>query len=460
MISPRNRRHALVAVTILLAALMMGLGTAGCSKKDEKGGKKAANSKDGNTSATLASGGGDKAGESKPGSRRGRRGGGDGKSGGSRNNQEFLTPVIVEKVSRGEMLVTVLATANVVPIRSETLLAGESGNVVFARAWEEGAYVTSGTLIATFDNDDLRKQLKNSEADLEIQQQSLDLSRTRMRQSIKEFGITQDLYARGLAPLRDVERAKLERETSENSLHRDEINLQKARLSLQTLRENMKQLQLRAPFDGMLVSRATIEGRAGMPRTMGTEPLRTLEGRFVSKNTSICGLMDIRRVRLLCDVTSKDIARIAPGQEAFGVVYGRENLDVRGRVLSVASNVNSDTRAFEVAIEVDNKDGRLRPGMFGRVEIIVQRLPDVISIPKAVVQQRGEKQVVYRVERSPEFPSPIAREVEVELGAQSKESVEVQYGLTSGNELVIKGFEILQDKLPLQVSYADDPTTG
>lgn len=378
---------------------------------------------------------------------------------GDKKPKEFLTPVVAKKIMRGQMLVTVATTANVIPVRSEAVQSMESGIVVFTKAWHEGQKVTSGTLIATLDNDSLRQQYDTAKADLEIQQQTLDIQKVRLRQASNEYVITQDLYAKGLAPLKDVETNKLQLANAQNSLEQARINLLKSKVALQAIEQRFGFLKIRAPFSGMLVSRSTIQGKSTMAKAFGTEPLRVLEGRYVSQATDLFGMMDISKVYLKCDVTSKDIAKIRLGEKADGVVYGRQNISVSGKVVSVSSNVNPDTRAFEVYVLVPNPDSRLLPGMFGRVEIIVQRLEDVISIPKTIVQRRGEKDVVFLVSRPPSLPYPVAKQTPVDLGVESRDDVEVTNGIRNGDEVVVRGYEILRDQIPLQVADADQPTS-
>ncbi len=374
-------------------------------------------------------------------------------------SKEFLTPVVVEKAARGPMLVTISTTANVIPVRSESIQCMESGILVFTKAWEEGDRVDSGTLIATLDNEDLRKQNDTAKADLNIQRQTLDIQRIRQQQAEREYVIVQDLYSRGLAPLKDVESSKLALENARNSLRQTQINQEKARLALEQIQERFQFLDIRAPFPGLLVSRSTIQGRSGFAKTFGSERMRILEGRYVAKSTDLFGVIDTSKVILKCDVTSKDIAKVHVGQEAQGVVYGRENIEVQGKVVSVSGNVNPDTRAFEVEVLVDNPDTRLLPGMFGRMEIVVQRLEDVIAVMKTVVQRRGEKDVVFVVDRSQSLPHPLAKITTIELGVESKDRVEIKNGLRNNDEVVVRGYEILQDQIPLQVAYADEPTS-
>jgi hypothetical protein len=172
-----------------------------------------------------------------------------------------------------------------------------------------------------------------------------------------------------------------------------------------------------------------------MAKTFGAEPLRKLEGRFVGKNTSLCGLMDIRKVLLTCDVTTKDIAKVRPGQKAFGIVYGKENIEVEGEVISVSSNVNSETRAFEVAVEVPNKGERCARACSADRNHVQRhpRRPGLSKKQSCNSAAQGHRPL-WCAPR--DLPNPVARRRAVaQLELETKELVEVTFGLAAARKL-------------------------
>ena len=90
-------------------------------------------------------------------------------------------------------------------------------------------------------------------------------------------------------------------------------------------------------------------------------------------------------------------------------------------------------RAFPVRIQVkDRKGAPLRPGMTAVVRIIVERIPEAVSVPLECVFERDDQHIVY-VRRGGDF-----RAVEVELGAESDDRVMITKGLKGGEEVALR----------------------
>jgi multidrug efflux pump subunit AcrA (membrane-fusion protein) len=126
-------------------------------------------------------------------------------------------------------------------------------------------------------------------------------------------------------------------------------------------------------------------------------------------------------------------------------------------VVEIGKAVNQDTAAFRVDIIAENPDRTLKPGMFARVDIVTDRRRDAVSIAKDFLVRRNNRDVVFVVEKSEDQDYEIAREVPVELGLSGREEIEVTWGLKEGDIVVIRGFEVLQDKTPVSVLRADEP---
>jgi membrane fusion protein (multidrug efflux system) len=139
------------------------------------------------------------------------------------------------------------------------------------------------------------------------------------------------------------------------------------------------------------------------------------------------------------------------------VVYSREDIVRPGKVVDISDSVDPDTRAFRVDVLVENADGELKPGMFGRSEIVTERRRDTISVPKSVVLRRNNQDVVFIADKEADAAHAIARQVPVETGLQGKDEVEILLGLESGQMLVVRGYEVLQDRTPVNAIDVDEP---
>ncbi len=372
----------------------------------------------------------------------------------------YLTSVFTRVVERGEIRATIATTGSIIPARSVSVRVEESGRLRFEKPWPQGEPVEAGTLLARIESPTLQREKDLREADVEIQRENLDIGQRTLENRVRDYQSLQDLYSRGISALREVDSARLELDRSRNSQRQNMINLARAEASLRELDDRFAALEIRAPFSGLLVSRATLEGQGKFQRGFGQEAITDYDGLNVSVGHVVCGIIERERVLMRCDITSKDVGSLALGQDADVFIYARGDAKLSGKVHSISSNVNPDTRAFDVDILLDNTEGLLKPGMFGRVEIVTEARRDVIAVPRSVISRRGNRDVVFLVEKPADAPYEVARMVPVDLGLEGREDIEIAFGLRSGDRIIVRGFEVLQDATPIRAIDADAPITS
>jgi RND family efflux transporter MFP subunit len=117
-----------------------------------------------------------------------------------------------------------------------------------------------------------------------------------------------------------------------------------------------------------------------------------------------------------------------------------------GRVVRVSPVIDPATRTFRVEVEVRQKDGGLRPGMFVRTRIVAERHEQVPVVPRHAVVTRGGDRVVFVVDKQ----RAVQRRVVVGLG--DDERIEIREGVRPGESLVTTGYETLVDGARVRVS--------
>ena len=150
---------------------------------------------------------------------------------------------------------------------------------------------------------------------------------------------------------------------------------------------------------------------------------------------------DLSELFVKVDISEVDINRIDVGQRAdltFDAVSGKT---YQGEVTAVSS-VGIDTGSgvdFEVTIRIFDVDERVRPGMTAAVNIIVNEINDVLTVPNRAIRLMEGQRIVYLLENGE------LREVEIEIGASSDVSSEVISGkLKEGDMVVLNPPIILQ----------------
>jgi multidrug efflux pump subunit AcrA (membrane-fusion protein) len=125
-----------------------------------------------------------------------------------------------------------------------------------------------------------------------------------------------------------------------------------------------------------------------------------------------------------------------------------------GQVSYVSHTLDPHTRTLDIRVELDNPDGTLRPGLFGRISLRPQGggAEPVMVIPKSAVQRvEGQTLVFVATDELGVF-----RPTFVTLGARTRDKVEVRDGAVEGDQVVVSGaFTLKSELLRGQLSEGD-----
>jgi Cu(I)/Ag(I) efflux system membrane fusion protein len=178
---------------------------------------------------------------------------------------------------------------------------------------------------------------------------------------------------------------------------------------------------------------------------------RAVEGEYVRTGTPVYTLADLSRLWLRLDAYESDVARLAVGQpvEFSAEAYPGESF--RGTVAFVDPVLTEKTRTVKVRVDVENPDGRLRPGMFARavVRSEVPRDEDgpPLVIPETAPLVTGKRAVVYVADAS--RPGSYAGR-EIVLGPKAGDVYVVREGLDEGELVVVHGAFKIDSALQIQ----------
>jgi RND family efflux transporter MFP subunit len=209
------------------------------------------------------------------------------------------------------------------------------------------------------------------------------------------------------------------------------------RLQLSKLEKYKRQIEsctLKAPSDGIVTYANEQQSRRG-PMSQNSSLIE--EGASVRERQPIFRLPDIKQMRIAARIQEAVITKLRAGQSARIAVDALPGQFFRGTVQLVRPLVDSrmaaenDVRIYTADISIDNPTDTLRPGMTGKVEILVDQSEDVLAVPVASVLQFDGKSYVYVA-----GPKSVERR-EVELGTPNERLIIVKSGVTEG-ELVAR----------------------
>ncbi|MCP5107232.1 MAG: efflux RND transporter periplasmic adaptor subunit [bacterium] len=162
---------------------------------------------------------------------------------------------------------------------------------------------------------------------------------------------------------------------------------------------------------------------------------------MIDASTEIMVIMDLAGLWIDAEVYEKDFSRVRKEQEVEIVVpaYPREHF--HGKIHYIGDVVHSETRTITVRTKVDNKDFRLKPGMFADIKILTGQKEKAIIVPKEAVLDDGGQKIVFVREHDHYSLRP------VQTGAAYNGDVEILKGLSIGENVVVEGNFQLKSRL-------------
>ncbi|HEX4130812.1 MAG TPA: efflux RND transporter periplasmic adaptor subunit [Pirellulales bacterium] len=169
-----------------------------------------------------------------------------------------------------------------------------------------------------------------------------------------------------------------------------------------------------------------------------------------SEHQPLLAVDRIDLMRIVVQVPDRDVPFTQPGDEATIVFDALPGQKFTGKVARVSASENPESRTMRVEIDVPNTDGILRDGMYGQVEIELEKASPGVTIPSACVisDVRANQAKVYVVEQGK------VRLTTIETGKDTGVLIEVKQGLTTSDRVVLKPPSSLIDGLAVEAVAA------
>lgn len=170
-----------------------------------------------------------------------------------------------------------------------------------------------------------------------------------------------------------------------------------------------------------------------------------LEGMAVRPGMELFHIADLSRLWLSVELFEEQLAQVQVGTEAEISLAYFPGETLRGKVRFLEPELSEKTRTLKAKIEVANRDGRLRKGMYADVKLQPLRLEQVLTVPSQAILRTGKRQVVVVELGAGRFaPRPITAGQEVDGYTQILE------GLTAGERVVVSSQFLLDSESKLR----------
>lgn len=265
--------------------------------------------------------------------------------------------------------------------------------------FKEGSRVNKGELLVKIFDTDLQAQLKK----LTLQKTLAEKNETRQKDLLAINGISQQDYDEALNALDAV---------------KADIDLTKAQI---------EKTEIRAPFSGVVGLKSVSEGA------------------YLSANTMIATMQEINPVKIDFTVPERYMNSIHPADEISFSVEGM-NETFKGSVYAIEPKVDLSTRSIAVRALCPNKENKIFPGAFARIELSLSEIKDALMIPtqSLIPELKGQKVFISKEGK--------AAPVKVQTGLRNDSTIQITKGLQVGDTVIVTGIMQLRPDVPLRIT--------
>jgi membrane fusion protein (multidrug efflux system) len=345
---------------------------------------------------------------------------------------ESLTTVRVETLAREDIAEILHYVADLEPYAEVKLYSPVPDRIIYF-PFKDGDTIRRGQRVALIRKEGIDRGLEQIVAQLEaldVQIQNLEKEVGRSRQLLDKEVISKAMFD------------QIETQYKASLAQRKALMASKGQLAV-----TASNAVITAPIDGVIANKMLETGDMAVPQI------------------PLCSVVALDRLKVKLKLIESDVAKVEEGQEVKIFLDAYPDRQFLGKVTNIMPYLDAGTRTNTVEVVLDNPkdDGGnrlLKPGMFGRAELVVAMHEQVLAAPEPALlldnrilekQKRGETlRKAFVVD-----DEGIARERLVRLGARKGSLYEVLEGLSDADKIVVRGQHGLKDGEEVEIVDAE-----
>ncbi len=354
------------------------------------------------------------------------------------DDDEVVVTVETVEVERGAFEVTGDYAGE---IRSEqmTEMSPEVPGRLTELAVDIGDPVEAGQLLAEVDDTSIRQTVRELEANARVAEANLEEAKVNLENLESDRERKRPLVDRDMVTEREMEELEASIRSAEQQVAVADAQIEETQARLESAREDLRNTELRAPFDGQVAMRYVDRGT------------------YVGPEQPLYSIVDGEQLYLRVQIPEREAGNIHHDTEATVRVGALGSIEVPGQVRRVSPALDATTRSLRVDVEIEEMEEiLLLPGMFARVSLLLGKSEDALTIDnQALVHDADGTPYVWVVEDDE------AKRVEFSsVGLQSRDRTEITEKLEEGDRIVLRGHERLEEGFKIRDIDASDADEG
>ncbi len=358
----------------------------------------------------------------------------------ARRGGKGAVPVEVAAIERGPMEHRRTFTGTLDP-KAEFVVAPKVSGRVEQLNVDLADTVTRGQLVAKLDDDEYVQSVAQAQADFAVAKANLAEAGSLLNIAERELKRVEKLRERGVASESQRDTAKADQLAKQAHVAVTRAQVTRSEAALEAARIRLGYTTVAAGW------------RGGNDRRVVAERYVD-EGETVAANAPLLRIVELNPIIAVFFVTERDYALLRTSQAVTLRTDAYPDDVFEGRIARIAPVFRESTRQARVEVGVDNTDLRLKPGMFVRATVVLDRLENATIVPEQAMVRRDGRDGVFVITDAGKSVS--WREVAV--GFRQDGRVQVT-GKELGTQVVTLGQQLLDDNSSVSVAGRMQSTT-
>ena len=278
-----------------------------------------------------------------------------------------------QKIENGDIMESITASGTINPLSTVSVGSQASGRIAEIYV-DYNSVVKKGQLLALIDQENAKATVQQREAALEIAKAQVAVEENNIKYYKKALNRISKLNASKYSTEKDLEAAERDYDNSVAQLALEQAQVKQAQASLDSAKTELSYTEIKAPVDGIVISKAVEVGQTVAASFETPEIFSVAE--------------DLTKMQIEASVVEADIAKVKEGQKVRFTVDSYADDYFYGVVTQVRNEATttSNVVTYTVVIGIDNTEMKLKPGMTANVEIITAEEKDVMLVPNQALR--------------------------------------------------------------------------
>jgi RND family efflux transporter MFP subunit len=305
----------------------------------------------------------------------------------AREKVSRIIPVEVKPILQNTRIQQIRTFTGTINANHEFVVASKVSGRVEEITVDLADTINRGQIVARIDNAEYRQALTQSQADLAVARANLAEAQSLLKIAEREYQRIDTLQQRGVS-------SEAEQDTAEANQLARAAHLDVTRAQVTRATAAVETARIRLGYSDVIA------------QWQGGNDLRIVAERFIDEGQSVnineplLRIVELDTVIAVFHVTERDYGLLTQGQTVAVDTDAYAGEVFQGHISRIAPVFRESTRQARVELKIDNPGHKLKPGMFARVNVILESIANATLVPESALVKRGGENGIFVLDQT------------------------------------------------------------